>query len=170
MKGVPAMVSNQVRPRTLGEDSLNLTSTSLIGIPKERRMLWGDGTFTLKVPLTAKRIDSDHAGTYLAWYLGRLQIFLKASEDESVDVEFFVGRQIIARGELWRKTWDSGREGLYLDLVDPVERQDGMKASHCFKVHGPQLKKDREPVFLVSIPDCDGVVAIYTYVPFNSGP
>jgi|CXWL01.1.fsa_nt_gi hypothetical protein len=161
------MVSNQSRqPRTLGEDSFDLSSSSFVGIPKERTMLWGEGTFTLKVPPTAKLIDSDHAGIYLAWNNAKVQVFAKDPEDDSVDLKDLIGKQIIARGELWRKTWENGREGLYFDLIGPVERQDGMTSSHEFKVHGPELKKDREPVFTVSIPDCDGIVAIYTYVPF----
>lgn len=159
------MVSNQRQLRTLGEDSFN-SSTSFAVIPKERTMLWGEGTFTLKVPSTANRIDSNHAGMYLAWNYGKVQIFLKAPEDENVDIKSFVGEQIIARGELWRKEWENGRKGLYFDLLDPVLRQDGTTSSHEFKVHGPELKKDREPVFSVPVPDCDGVVAVYVYVPF----
>lgn len=162
------MVSNNARkPRTAGDDSFELSSASFVGIPKERTMLWSGGTFALKVPTSAKRIDSDHAGVYLAWQHGKVQIFLKAPENVDVDIESFVGKQILARGELWRKEWENGREGLYFDLIDPVVRQDDMISSHELKVHGPELKKDREPVFTVGIPDCDGVVAIYTYVPFT---
>ena len=120
----------------------------------------------MKVPGAGERIDSDHAGIYIGWNNAKVQVFGKEPEDDNVDVQDFVGKQIIARGELWRKKWDNGREGLYFDLIGLAERQDGMISSHEFKVHGPQLKKDREPVFTASIPDCDGVVAIYTYVPF----
>jgi hypothetical protein len=179
------MVSSQKRqPRTLGEDSFDLSSTSLLGIPKERTPLWGFGetnTFVFKVPEAsktpnvpegAKLIVSEHAGTYLECKHGKVQIFVcKETPDEEQTAEEFAeqfrGEQIIARGELWRKKWDNGREGLYLDLKGPVVRQDGMTSSHEFKVHGPQTKKDREPVFTVSIPDCDGIVAVYTYVPFT---
>ncbi len=146
------------RPQDLDDDFL---SPGSVGIPSERSKLWDGGTFLIKVPVTAILISSEHAGTYLAWSHGKVQIFLKAE-----NVEQYRARQVIVTGELCSKTFEDGRESLYLDLTDPMERADGKLSTHEFKVHGSTLKKDREPVFTVSVPDCGGVVAIYRYVPF----
>lgn len=156
----PAMASN-VQARSLQDLDDDFLSRGAVGIPSDRSKLWDGGTFLIKVPETAKLIESKHAGTYLAWYYGRVQIFLKAD-----DVEQYRARQVIVAGELWRKTWEDGRESLYLDLSGPVERADGKLSTHEFKVHGGPIKKDREPVFKVSVPDSGGVVGIYLYVPF----